>query len=143
MKTEYVKMIAANKGVKLGEQLPGFGGWLNGSVSEINEEGDIEVEFEVRDEMLNPMGVIHGGAVAAIIDEILGFQLFLKSAEDAAYVSMSMNVDFLRGAKAGEVLTAIPKIVRIGRLIANVKCELHNTAGKIVAQGGANFMKVM
>jgi acyl-coenzyme A thioesterase 13 len=143
MKTEYIKMLKANKGAKLGDKLPGFGGWLNGAVSEINEEGDIQVEFEIREEMLNPMGSLHGGAVAGIIDEILGFQLFLKSAEDAAYVSVSMNIDFLRAAKVGEVITAIPQIVRIGRLIANVKCELHNAAGKIVAKGGSNFMKVM
>ncbi len=143
MKADYIKMLQANIGVNMGKQLPGFGGWLNGALSKINGEGDVELEFEVREDMLNPMGAIHGGAIAAIIDEILGFQLFLKSAEDAAYVSMTMNIDFLRAAKAGEVITAIPKIIRIGKRTANVTCVLNNAEGKIIAQGGSNFMRVV
>ena len=143
MKVDYIKMLQSNIGVKMGTQLPGFSGWLNGAVSKISEEGDIEVEFEVREDMLNPMGAIHGGAIAAIIDEILGFQLFLKSAEDAAYVSMTMNIDFLRAAKAGDVITAIPKIIRIGKRTANVACVINNADGKIIARGGSNFMRIM
>lgn len=143
MKTDYIKKIQGNIGVKMGGYLPGLGGWLNVAVSKINDEGDVEIEFEVREEMLNPMGNIHGGAVAAMIDEILGFQLFLKSAEDAAYVSMTMNIDFLRAAQAGDTITAIPNIVRIGKRTANVNCVMKNADGKVMAQGGSNFMRIM
>ncbi|BDS14366.1 PaaI family thioesterase [Aureispira anguillae] len=143
MKVDYIKQLQANKGQKMGEHLPGLGGWLNGRVTEVNDEGDIEIEFEVRENMLNPMGAIHGGAIAAIIDEILGFQLFLKSAEDTAYVSMTMNIDFLRAAKVGDVITGIPKITRIGKRTANVSCNLKNAAGKVIAQGVSNFMRVL
>ncbi|MCH2021590.1 MAG: PaaI family thioesterase [Saprospiraceae bacterium] len=143
MKTDYIEMLKSNIGKKMGNRLPGLGGWLNGAVSKISDDGDLEVEFEVREEMLNPMGNIHGGAIAAIVDEILGFQLFLQSEKDIAFVSMTMNIDFLRPAQLGDIITAIPQVVKIGRKTANVKCELKNASGKILALGGSNFMRVL
>lgn len=142
MKTKYIEMLRKNVGAKMGGQLAGFGGWLDGRVTQISEAGDLQMEFEVREEMLNPMGNIHGGAVAAIIDEILGFQLFLQGAEDAAYVSMTMNIDFLSAAQEGNIITAIPKVVRIGKRTANVTCILTNAQGKIIAQAVSNFMRI-
>lgn len=143
MKTDYIQQLKDNLGQKMGEYLPGFGAWLNGAVSAISDEGDIEIEFEVRENMLNPMGAIHGGAIAAIVDEVLGFQIFLKSDKDAAYVSMTMNIDFLKAAKAGEIITGIPKVIRIGKRTANVSCVLKNEKGQLIAQGVSNFMRVV
>lgn len=142
MKTDYIQQIRANLGQPMSEYLPGFGAWLNGAVTAIDEEGHIKLAFEVRENMLNPMGAMHGGAVAGIIDEVLGFQIFLKSEKDAAYVSMTMNVDFLKGAKTGDIITGIPKVIRIGKRTANVRCVLQNQKGELVAQGVANFMRI-
>ena len=136
-------MLRENIGVSIKGKTPGFGSWLDGRVMQVSEAGDLVVDFTVREEMLNPMGNIHGGAIAAIVDEILGFQIFLQSEENAAYVSMTMNIDFLRAAQAGDVITAIPKVVRIGRKTANVKCELKSADGKVIAQGVSNFMRVV
>lgn len=143
MKTSYIKQLQENIGQSMKGKMAGFGGWLDGKVTKIDDEGNLEMQFVVREDMLNPMGNIHGGAVAAIVDEILGFQIFLQSAEDAAYVSMTMNVDFLRGAKGGETITAIPKVIRIGKKTANVTCQLLDSQGKVVAQGTSNFMRVI
>lgn len=143
MKQDYIKELRANIGQALGERLPGFGGWLNASIAAINEVGDLQLDFTVRPEMLNPMGALHGGAIAAIVDEVLGFQLFLKAAEDTAYVSMTMNIDFLRAAQEGEVIRAVPEVVRIGKRTANVRCTLYNKANQAIAQGVSNFIRVV
>ena len=143
MKTSYIKQLQGSIGQRMKGKMAGFGGWLDGKVTKIDDEGNLEMQFVVRDDILNPMGNIHGGAVAAIVDEILGFQIFLQSAEDAAYVSMTMNIDFLKAAKEGEVITAVPKVVRIGKKTANVTCQLINEEGKLIAQGTSNFMRVI
>lgn len=143
MKHDYIQQLSANLGATLGERLPGFGGWLNARVAAITPKGDIQLDFTVRSEMLNPMGALHGGAIAAIVDEVLGFQLFLKAAEDTAYVSMTMNIDFLRAAQEGEVIRAVPEVVRIGKRTANVRCTLYNSAQQAIAQGVSNFMRVV
>lgn len=142
-KQQYIEQLRANIGQPMGDRMPGFGGWLNATVATIDEEGYVQLDFTVREEMLNPMGALHGGAVAAIIDEVLGFQLFLISPDDHAYVSMTMNIDFLRAAHAGQVLRGIPKVQRMGKRTANMRCELWNDAGEVVAQGVSNFMRVV
>jgi uncharacterized protein (TIGR00369 family) len=142
MKKEYISLLQSNIGKNMGSKLPGFGGWLNAKIRSINESGDVQLDFEVREDMLNPMGNIHGGAMAGIIDEILGFQLFLKSAEEAAYVSMTMNIDFLRPASLGDTITAVPSVVRIGKKTANVSCQLLNSEGKVLANAASNFIRV-
>ena len=73
MKKEYISLLQSNIGKNMGSKLPGFGGWLNAKIRSMNENGDVQLDFEVREDMLNPMGNIHGGAMAGIIDEILGF----------------------------------------------------------------------
>jgi uncharacterized protein (TIGR00369 family) len=143
MKTEFVERLKGAKGLPLREHLKGFGQWLNPTLVDISDLGDLTLAFEVREDMLNPMGALHGGAMAAIIDEVLGFQIFLQSAEDAAYVSMTMNIDFLRAAFVGETLIGLPKVQRIGSKVANVTCVIQNEAGKVVAQAVSNFMRVV
>lgn len=142
MKASYVSMLKENLGVEMKGKIQGFGSWLNGRVVEVSDKGDIVMQFTVRDEMLNPMGNIHGGAISAIIDEILGFQLFLQSEENAAYVSMTMNIDFLKGATTGDVIRAVPKVNRIGRKTAHVSCQLF-VGEKLMAIGSSNFMRVI
>ncbi len=143
MKQDYIQQLRANLGAALGDRLPGFGGWLNARIAAIDADGNIQLDFTVRPDMLNPMGALHGGAVAAIVDEVLGFQLFLKAAEDAAYVSMTMNIDFLRAAQEGAVIRAVPEVVRSGKRTANVRCTLYHSDQEAIAQGVSNFMRVV
>jgi len=93
--------------------------------------------------MLNHFGVVHGGALAWILDEVLGMQLYIKSDEDAAYLSLGINVDFVKAAKVTDTIIARPKVVRIGRKTANVTCELQNQEGTILAHGSSNFLRML
>lgn len=142
MKVEFIAFLKENIGKSTAEQIAGFGGWLNGVLKTVSDEGDIALDFTVREEMLNPMGTIHGGAMASILDEMMGMQLFIKSGENDAYFAMNIVVDFVKNAKFDEVLTAKPEVIRIGRSTANLRCTVYNQKGEIVAHGASNFLKV-
>ena len=45
--------------------------WLNGTVISA-DESSVEFQFEVRKEMTNPVGMLHGGVTAGIIDDCIG-----------------------------------------------------------------------
>ena len=121
MKKDVLEFIKANLGKPAADHIQGLGGWLNGKVLKVSEEGDLELEFEVREEMLNPLGTIHGGALAAILDEVMGMQLFLKSNDEDAYFALNISVDFVKNAKFGEQLKVIPQLVRLGRKTATLR----------------------
>jgi acyl-coenzyme A thioesterase 13 len=112
--------------------------WLRGTLRKV-EEGEIEADFTVRREMTNPYGTIHGGAIALIMDEIIGATVFTLNTKNA-YVSVNLNVDFIKSAKKDEIITAKAKVIRKGSTIVNAECFLYNNKGRILARGTSNLV---
>jgi len=142
MKIEIFNFLKERVGSYCSEHIQGFGGWLNGKILSLSDEGDIELAFEIRAEMLNPMGTIHGGALASILDEAMGMQLFIKSNNDEAFFAINLIVDFVKSSRISENLIAKPEIVRIGKKSANLRCNVYNVDGQLVAHGFSNFHKL-
>ena len=74
---------------------------------------------------------MHGGIITTILDEIMGMTLITLKIEHL-YVTINLHVDFLFGAKAGEKVTAVSEVYRLGKKIANVEAKLYNAEGKKV-----------
>jgi acyl-coenzyme A thioesterase 13 len=115
-----------------------FGRWLNGTLL-LAEAGSITVEFEVRDELTNPAGILHGGAIAAIIDEVIGMTTF-SLGKPGFYVAVNLNIDFLRPGIRGEKIKAVSEIIRDGKTMAHAECKVYNTEGKIIAKAASNLV---
>jgi uncharacterized protein (TIGR00369 family) len=115
-----------------------LGNWLNGTFVEA-KEGEMVVSFVVRKEMTNVVGILHGGAAAAIIDDVMGMAVYTLGKE-FVYVTVSLTVDFLDNAKEGETIYAKTKVIRNGKTVVNVECHLVNTDGKILAKGTSNLV---
>ncbi len=121
------------------EQSPSpLGNWLNGTFEEV-AEGAMTISFRVRKEMTNPVGILHGGAASAIIDDVMGMTVYALGKE-FVYVTVSLTVDFLDNAKEGETIYAKTKVIRNGRTLVNVECQLVNESGKILAKGTSNLV---
>lgn len=115
-----------------------FGRWLNGTLLQA-EAGSITVEFEVRDELTNPGGIMHGGAIAAIIDEVIGMTTF-SLGKAGFYVAINLNIDFLRPGIRGEKIKAVSEIIRDGKTMAHAECKVYNKEGKIIAKATSNLV---
>ena len=142
MKEAVVYFLQGNIGKNCAGHIEGFGAWLNARILDVKGNGDVLLEFDVREEMLNPMGTIHGGALAAILDEAMGMQLFVKSSDEDVFFALNISVDFVKNAKLGEQLTVSTEVVRIGKKTANLKSVIWNSKNEVVAQGSSNFLKV-
>jgi acyl-coenzyme A thioesterase 13 len=142
MKLEFIEFLKAEIGNHVEGKAAPFSNWLNGKIIAVADNGDIEMAFTVRSEMLNPFQVIHGGAISAILDELMGMQLFIKSSEEESFLALNLAVDFMKSAREGEILTGKPMIVRKGKRTATMTCQLFNAKGDIVAQASSNFLAV-
>jgi uncharacterized protein (TIGR00369 family) len=121
------------------EQSPSpLGNWLNGTFVEV-QEGEMTLSFQVRKDMTNPVGTLHGGAASAIIDEVMGMSVYTLGKE-FVYVTVSLTVDFLDNAREGETIYAKARVIRNGKTLINVECHLVNEAGKILAKGTSNLV---
>lgn len=116
-----------------------LGRWLNGTVRAA-EADSLTVDYVVREDMTNPMKVLHGGSAAAIIDDLIGTTVYLLGRE-YLYTSVNLNVDFLHSARQNEVITARTQVVRAGKNIIHVECVLTATDGKIIAKAASNLAK--
>ncbi len=111
--------------------------WLDGTLVKASA-GSITAEFMVREDQCNHAQVMHGGIITTILDEIMGMTLITVEI-DHLYVTINLHVDFLFGAKAGEKVTAVSEVFRVGKKIANVEAKLYNAEGKLLAKSTSNL----
>jgi hypothetical protein len=57
------------------------------------DEGQVKMQFSVEKYMLNPIGILHGGIAATILDELMGAAGFLQG-RPTGYATINMNVDY-------------------------------------------------
>jgi uncharacterized protein (TIGR00369 family) len=114
--------------------------WLNPSLCAA-EEGALEYSYVVREEMTNPMGIIHGGATAAIIDDAIGAAVFSLD-NTHIYTTVNLVIDYFGRANVGETIYAKTKIVKKGRQIINGECEVWNAdKTRMIAKGQSNLIQ--
>lgn len=114
------------------------GNWLGFTLEHI-EKGSAVITLEVRKEMTNPYGNIHGGMMSLVIDEAIGWGVVSMDVEQH-YTSLTLNVDFLYAIKEGERLRAESKVLRVGKKIINVECHVYDMSGKILARANSNLI---
>ena len=87
------------------------------------DEGRAEVVMEAGDGHLNPGGVVHGGAIATLIDVAMGraFGSLIDNGESP--VTIEMKVNYLEPGRVGQ-LVATAEVLRRGRLVTVVHAEV-------------------
>ena len=114
------------------------GNWL-GFTLDYLEKGEAKLSLEVKKDMTNPYGNIHGGMMSLVIDEAIGWAVISMEASQH-YTSLTLNVDFLFAIKCGERLRAESKVLRVGKKIINVECHVYDMNGRILARANSNLI---
>ena len=117
-------------------QYPGFAELVGFEVFSEND-GTGKGHLIISERHLNPNGVVHGGALFALIDTAMGASLMqrLEEGEICATVQISMN--YLRPVVAG-VVQCEARVGSKGRRFANVRGELY-VKEKLVGTADGNF----
>jgi len=117
-----------------------FAHWLDGTLLEV-EIGQVAVEYAVREDMANPMGMLHGGVISGILDDIIGTAVASLDKEQH-YVSINLAVDFINASRVGDLVTARAEIVRNGRTVVYAKASLYNAKNVLLATCTSNLVQV-
>jgi uncharacterized protein (TIGR00369 family) len=102
--------------------------------------GWARLRLQLRPDVMNPFGSVHGGATAALVDSAAGSAIAAGCAPDSDRImgTIDMQVHFLARAKGSE-LTAEGRMVRAGRAVAVAQVEVRDDQGELVALGTATF----
>ena len=103
------------------------------------EAGTIEVAFTASEQFLNPVGVIQGGLLAAMLDDTLGPALVATLGPGQFAPTTDLHVQFMRPARPGR-LTGRGRVVRRGQQVAFLAGELLDESGQIVASATATAL---
>lgn len=115
--------------------------WLNPTLL-IVSEGELEFSYLIREEMTNPMGILHGGTTAAIIDDAVGAAVF-SLGKPNMYTTVNLAVDYFASAKTGDTIIAKTSITKNGNQIINTSCEVWNAdKTRMIAKGHSNLIKI-
>lgn len=115
--------------------------WLNPIIISA-ESGELEFEFQILPEWLNPIGNLHGGVTAAIIDDTIGATMFSLN-EPYFYTTINNTIDYFSSAKAGETIIAATRIIKKGKQFVNAECEIWNSdKSRLIAKGNSNLFKI-
>ena len=85
-----------------------------------------------RAELCTAGGVLNGGALMSLADNMGGTCAFLNLPAGAGTATISSSTNFLRGVRDGHV-TAISRPLRVGRSVIVVETELRDDDSRLVA----------
>jgi uncharacterized protein (TIGR00369 family) len=106
------------------------------------EIGDGEARFELEAEPerhANPMGTVHGGVLCDVVDAAMGCAYASRLGEGESFTTLELKINFLKPVWSG-LLTATAQIVRGGKTIGLVECDVLDAAGSLVARASSTCM---
>jgi uncharacterized protein (TIGR00369 family) len=84
----------------------------------------------------NPMGGVHGGWYATLLDSALGCAVHTMMPAGRAYTTAELSVNIVRAASANTgPLRAIGTVVHCGRQLATAEARIVGPDGKLYAHG--------
>ncbi|NNE98582.1 MAG: PaaI family thioesterase [Pyrinomonadaceae bacterium] len=99
------------------------------------------VKLEMRDQLRQPHGLLHGGATASLIDTATAFALISVVGEEKKFATVDLNVHYLRPHTEG-VITCTAKVVKPGRRLSTISADVINEEGKLIATALSTYVKV-
>jgi acyl-CoA thioesterase len=100
------------------------------------ELGRVEFRLATRPEFANPLGTMHGGVVASMLDSALGCAVHSTLDAGDWYTTLELKVNFTRPPDLqGHVLRASGEVVHVGRTSATAEGRVHDEHDKLVAHG--------
>ena len=104
-------------------------------IAEVSE-GRVVFAAEPSEYQYNPLGTVHGGVMATLLDSALGCAVQSMLPAGTSYTTLELKVNYLRPVttKTGTVY-AEGKLIHLGGRIATAEGRLTDADGKLYAHG--------
>ncbi|HXZ10882.1 MAG TPA: PaaI family thioesterase [Candidatus Sulfotelmatobacter sp.] len=109
-----------------------------GFVLEEAERGRVLLRMHVDERHMQVHGVVHGGVVAALADTAGGLATYMALPRGRRVATIEMKINYLESIEGGSV-EAEARVVRLGRHIAVVDCDVRDENRRLVAKALMTF----
>jgi uncharacterized protein (TIGR00369 family) len=98
------------------------------------DENGVEFRLTPQEFHFNPIGSVHGGVYATMLDSACGCAVHYRLPVGVFYTSLDLSVKFLRPASVGSgQITAVGIVVHLGRRTALAEGRITDAAGRLLA----------
>ena len=114
---------------------PPIGALMNFRISELSEGRAVFV-VEPAEYHYNPIGVVHGGVAATLLDSAMGCAVHSTLPAGASYTTLEIKVNYIRpmSAETG-LLRCEANIIHVGGRTATAEGKIVDQKGKLYAHG--------
>ncbi|HEX4950642.1 MAG TPA: PaaI family thioesterase [Blastocatellia bacterium] len=86
-------------------------------------------------------GIMHGGAIATLIDTAVAFAIVGASEPGAKFTTIELKINYLSPIVEGRIV-ADARLIRDGKRIIVAECDVFDAAGKLAAKGLLTYMRL-
>lgn len=94
--------------------------------------GELEVHYLAQATFSNPAGVVQGGMLGAMLDDLCAGLVDATLAPGQIVATLNLNLSFLRAARTG-TLQGLARLQRRGREVCHVQAELRQREQQVAS----------
>jgi uncharacterized protein (TIGR00369 family) len=84
--------------------------------------------------LYNPIGLVHGGALATLLDSVAGCAVHSTLPAGVGYATTSLSSSFVRAVRADAgTITATGEVVHVGRTVAHATATAIDAGSRVLA----------
>lgn len=112
---------------------PSIGRLLGMRFDEV-DHGRVVMSVQTRPDFSNPLGTVHGGIAATLLDSVVGCAVHTMLPAGVSYTTLELKVNYVRAVQTnGQVITATGTIIHFGQRTATAEGRILDPRGRLVA----------
>jgi acyl-CoA thioesterase len=105
------------------------------------DSGIATLAFDIKPELKQNHGVVHGGAIASLIDSATAFAIISLLPPNERATTVDLTISYLRPLTEGRA-RAVARVLRSGNRLIVVSAELFDEAGTLAATALSTYIKI-
>lgn len=98
------------------------------------DRGEVEFSVPTRQEFANPLGALHGGICATLLDSVMGCSVHTTLDAGVGYGTLELKVNYIRTVPVdGARLVGTGTVIHAGRQVATAEGRVVDEQGRLVA----------
>ena len=103
--------------------------------------GAATLYLEVRDELRQNNGVVHGGVIASLVDTAAAFAIITSLEKEQTTTTVDLTIHYLRPLFRGRA-TAEARVIRAGRRILAIRVDVLDETQTLAATALTSFIRL-
>lgn len=105
------------------------------------EIGSSLVEISLRQDHLQPFGVVHGGVFSSIIDAAAFWAVFSEIPEGLGMTTVDLKLNYLAPAISGKMI-ATGRSIKVGKTLGLGEAQVRDHEGRVLAHGMSTLIVI-